>query len=59
MAQMAYLVIRQSNLKQIFARSERTPLDAVILAYGYQQSASEITPPGGGLTAVVIAMVTA
>ena len=58
MAQMAYLVMRQSNLKQIFARSE-TALDAVILAYGYQQSASEITPPGGGLTAVVIAMVTA
>lgn len=59
MAQMAYLVMRQSSLKQIFARSERTPLDAGILAYGYQQIASEITAPGGRLTAVVIAIVTA
>ncbi len=56
---MAYLVMRQSSLKQIFARSERTPLDAGILAYGYQQIASEITAPGGRLTAVVIAIVTA
>ena len=59
MAQMAYLVMRQSSLKQIFARRERTPLDAGILAYGYQQIASEITAPGGRLTAVVIAIVTA
>ena len=56
---MAYLVMRQSSLKQIFARRERTPLDAGILAYGYQQIASEITAPGGRLTAVVIAIVTA
>ena len=34
-------------------------LDAVILTYGCQQSVSEIHPRGGGLTAVVIMMVTA
>ena len=34
-------------------------LDAVILTYGCQQSVSEMHPPGGGLTAVVIMMVTA
>ena len=39
---MAHLVIHQSSSKQIFARSEKTPLYAGILTYEYQQSVGKI-----------------
>ena len=39
---MAHLAIHQSSSKQIFARSEKTPLYAGILTYEYQQSVGKI-----------------
>ena len=39
---MAHLAIHQSRSKQIFARSEKTPLYAGILTYEYQQSVGKI-----------------
>ena len=42
MPQMAHLAIHQSSSKQIFARSEKTPLYAGILTYEYQQSVGKI-----------------
>ena len=60
MPQMAHLAMRQSSPKQIFARSESTPLDAGILTYEFPQSVSEIYSPlpRWPAGAVVLVMVT-